>query len=60
MEFFQPVFAVGKQEMNDLVLSIIEAKSVPFRLLAALSLIKILARITGKVAQSFYLVLHGV
>ena len=60
MELFQPVFTVGQQEVNHLVLAIVKAERIPCRMLTTSALIEILARITGKVAQSFYLVLHGV
>ena len=60
MELFQPVFTVRQQEVNHLVLAIVKAERIPCRMLTTSALIEILARITGKVAQSFHLVLHGV
>ena len=60
MKLFQPVFTVGQQEVNHLVLAIVKAERIPCRMFTTSALIEILARITGKVAQSFHLVLHGV
>ena len=58
-ELFQPIFAVGKQVVDDLILAIIETKGIPCWMFTTTSLHEVLATITGKVSQAFNLVLHG-
>ena len=60
MEFFQPVFAVGQQEVYDFILSVVETERIPCRMFAAVTLIEVLAGIAGKVAQTFHFVLYSV
>ena len=60
MVLVQPEFAVGQQEVYDFVLAVIEAQTVPRRVFAPSARIEILAGVTGKVAQAFHFVLHGV
>ena len=60
MELFKPIFAVGQKEMEHLVFSVIEAEAVPCRMLVSVAWIEILVWVAGKVAETFYLVLHGV
>ena len=59
MELLHPILAIGKQEVNHLILTIIKAEAVPCRMLTAVTLAEILARVTGKVAQSLVFILHG-
>ena len=59
MELLHPILAIGKQEVNHLILTIIKAEAVPCRMLTAVTLAEILARVTGKVAQSLIFILHG-
>ena len=56
--FFQPVFTVRQQEVNDFILAIVKTKRIPRRMFTTPSRIEILVRITGKITQSFYLILH--
>ena len=58
MELVHPVLAVAQQEVQNLVLSIVKTKAVPCRMLAAASLIEVLARIAGKVAKTLHFILH--
>ena len=59
MELIEPVLAVAEQEVQHLVLAVVEAEAVPCRMLAPASRIEILVGVSGKVAQSLNLVLHG-
>lgn len=45
--------------MHDLVLAIIETQTVPSRVFTPSARIEVLAGVTGKVAQAFHFVLHG-
>ena len=45
--------------MNDIVLAIVKAKTVPSRMLVAVTGIEILIGVTGQIAQSLDLVLYG-
>ena len=56
--FLKPILAVGKQEVQHLVLSIVETKAVPSRMLTTLTLAEVLTWVAGKVCQAFHLVLH--
>ena len=60
MEFFKPVLTVRKQEMKHIILTIIEAKGVPSRMLMTVAGIEELVRIASEIAQALDLVLHGV
>ncbi len=59
-ELLQPVLAVGKQKMDDIVLPVVEAKAVPGRVLMAFTGIEILVGVTRKIGQPLHFVLHGV
>ena len=45
--------------MEHFVLAIVEAERIPSRVLATFATIEVLAWVTGKVAQTFHFVLHG-
>jgi len=45
--------------MYDIILSIVEAKTVPCRMFVTVTGIEILIRITCQIAQPFHLILHG-
>ena len=55
----EPELTIGKQEVQHLVLSVVEAQAVPSRMLTTVALIEILAWVTGKVTKTFHLVLHS-
>ena len=59
MVLLKPELAVGKQEVDDLVLSVVEAEAIPSWMLATVALIEILAGVAGKVAKSLVLVLYS-
>ena len=46
--------------MKHFVLSVIKTEGIPCRMLTAVTLIEILARVARKIAQSFYFILHRV
>ncbi len=58
--FFHPVFAVGQQEMEHLVLAIVEAERVPGRMFAASVAIEIEIIATVETPETLDLVLDGV
>ncbi len=60
MVFFKPVFAVGKEEVNHLVLAVVEAERIPCRVLAAPVAIEIEVVRSIESAQAFQFVFHGV
>ena len=37
MELLQPVLAVGEEEMDDIILAIVKAKTIPYRMLVAVA-----------------------
>ena len=45
--------------MYDIILSVVEAKAVPSRMLMPVAGIEILVRISSKISQTLYLILHG-
>ena len=47
MELLQPVFAVGEQEMDDVILAVVEAEGVPGRMLVAVAGIEILVGVAS-------------
>ena len=55
---FHPIFTVGQQKMNNFIFSIVKAKRIPCRMFTTGTRIEILVRITGKVTQPFYFILH--
>ena len=59
VELLKPILTVGKQEVQHIVLAIVEAERIPCWMLMTVAWIEELIRITGKVAQTFDLVLHG-
>ena len=59
VEFVKPVFAVAQQEVYHFILAVVEAQTVPCRVLSAVAGIEVLAGISGEVAETFYLVLHS-
>ena len=60
MVFFQPVFAVREQEMDDIVLAVIKAEAVPCRMVVPIAGIKILVGIACKVPEPFRLIARRV
>ena len=60
MELFKPILAVGQKEMEHFVLSVIETEAVPCRMLVSVAWVEKLVWVTGKVAETFNLVLYGV
>ena len=60
VELFEPVFAVGKEEMNNFILAVIEAEAVPGGMLATATRIEELAGVAAEIAQTFHFVLDGV
>ncbi len=59
VEFFQPILAVGHEEMQNLVLAVVKAQAVPCRMLMSIAWIEVLVGITGQVAESLHFVLHS-
>ena len=59
MIFLKPVLTVGEEEVEHIVLAIVEAKAVPSRMLVAVAGIEELIGVAGEIAESLYLVLHG-
>ena len=59
MELIEPVLAVAQQEVDDFILSIVEAETVPSRMLMTVARIEILVRIASEITQSFHLILYG-
>lgn len=57
MELIEPVLAVAQQEVDDFILSIVEAETVPSRMLMTVARIEILVRIASEITQSFNLIL---
>ena len=47
MELIEPILAVAQEEVDDFILAIVEAKTVPSRMLMAVTRIEILVRITS-------------
>ena len=47
VELIEPVLAVAQEEVDNLILAIVEAKTVPSRMLMAVTRIEILVRITS-------------
>ena len=60
VELFQPILAIGEEEVNDFVLAIVEAKAIPSGMLATAARIEELAGVTAEVAQTLYFILNGV
>ena len=58
MELCKPELAVAQQEVNHLVLTVVEAETVPSRMFVTVARIEILVRIAGKIAKALNLVLH--
>ena len=56
--FAEPVLAVAQEEVHHLILTIVEAETVPSWMLMSVARIEVLVRITGKIAETFHLVLH--
>ena len=56
-EFIKPVFTVGEQVMEYLVLAVIKTKGTPCGMLMTVTGQEILIGITGQVTQTFILVL---
>ena len=59
VEFFQPVAAVGQQEVQHLVLAVVEAQRVPCRVLMAVTGIEELVGVSCQIAKALDLVFHG-
>ena len=60
MVFFQPVFAVREQEMDDIVLAVIKAEAVPCRMVMPIAGVKILVGIACEVPEPFRLIARRV
>ena len=58
MIFLEPIFAVGQQEMNNLIFPIIKAKRVPSGMFAPITRIKKLVRVAREISQALRFVLH--
>ena len=58
--FLKPELAVAEQEVKHLVLSVVEAKRVPCRVLAAMVAIEVLVVAAIEAAKSLKLIFHGV
>lgn len=54
MELIEPILAVAQQEVDDFILSIVEAETVPSRMLMTVARIEILVRIASEITQSFH------
>ena len=59
MELLQPIFAVRKQEVKHIILSVVKTEGIPCWMFVTISRIEELIWITGKIAQSFNLILHS-
>ena len=59
MELCEPVFAIRKQEMYNLMLAIVKTERIPLVMLPSVARIEELVRVAAKVAQAFVLILHG-
>ena len=60
MKLCEPVFAVGQQEMDYLMLAIVEAERIPLVMLPSVARIEELVRVATKVAKTFILILYSV
>ena len=60
MEFLEPIFTVGQQEVKNFVFSIVKTQTVPCRMLVSVSGIKILVRVASQVTQSLTFVFYSV
>ena len=60
VELLEPVLAVREQEVQYVVLTIVEAKRVPSRMLVTVAGIEELVGIASQIAQAFYFVLNCV
>ena len=60
MKLCEPVFAVGQQEMDYLMLAIVETERIPLVMLSTVARIEELVRISAKVAQALVLILYSV
>jgi len=58
-EFFEPIFTVGEQEMDDLVFPVVETERVPSRVFAAVVSVKKLVGSAVETSQSLDFVFHG-
>ena len=58
--FLQPILAVGEQEVDDLVLTVVEAETVPLVVEAARPGEEVLRRVAGQIAQPLVLVFDSV
>ncbi len=58
MELLKPIFAIGKQEMKHLILSIIETKAVPCWMFATITLAEILIGITREIGKTLIHIFH--
>ena len=59
VEFFQPVFAVGQQEVDDIVLAVVKAQAVPGWMFVTVAGIEELIGVAAEVAEAFDFVLDG-
>ena len=59
LEFFEPVFAVGEQEVEYFVLSVVEAQGIPCRMFAAGITVEILVVAAVEASESFHFVFNG-
>lgn len=59
MIFREPKLAVGEEEMNHFILSIVEAKTVPCWMLMTVAWIEILVGVASQIAQAFHFILNG-
>ena len=57
--FFHPELAVGQQEVQYFILSIVEAERIPSRMFSSVASVEILIRITGKITKALKFILHG-
>ena len=60
LELLEPVFAVGQQEMDYLMLAIVETERIPLVMLPSVARIEELVRVAAKVAQALVLILYSV
>ncbi len=60
LELLKPIFAVGKQEVDDIVLTIVKAERVPRRMFATAVAIEILVIRAVKASETLDLVFHSV
>ena len=59
MEFFQPILTIREEEVDDFVLTIVEAEAVPSGMFATVAGIEELVGVARKVAKTFYFILHS-